>query len=85
MIGVTLPALLIDLSKFFFHCFSGQLITKAEQTFIKQCMKCLFQESYQLPECQYVYCYDDLTLSVYCSKVQWQRTLFFPILEVIHG
>lgn len=48
-------------------------------------MKCLFQESSQLPECQYVYCYDDLTLPVYCSKVQWQRTLFFPILEVIHG
>lgn len=46
----------------------GQLITKAEQTFIKQCMKCLFQEISQLPECQYVYCYDDLTLSVYCSK-----------------
>lgn len=46
----------------------GQLITTAEQTSIKQCMKCLFDESSPLPDCQYVYCDLNLTTAVSCSK-----------------
>lgn len=65
-----IPALLIDFNNFFIHCFSGQLITTAEQTFIKQCMKCLFDESSPLPDCQYVFCNVNLTSGVFCSKVQ---------------
>lgn len=48
----------------------GQLITTAEQTSIKQCMKCLFDESYPLPDCQYVYCDLNLTTAVSCSKIR---------------
>lgn len=46
----------------------GQLITTAEQTSIKQCMTCLFDESSPLPDCQYVYCDLNLTTAVSCSK-----------------
>lgn len=46
----------------------GQLITNSDQMFIKNCMKCRFNDNIQGPQCQYTFCNDSLISAIYCTK-----------------
>lgn len=46
----------------------GQLITKSDQIFVKRCLKCLFNERTQTPQCENEFCGINLANTIYCSK-----------------